>query len=121
MRPSVERPDDKIATDVAGDRMYKWLTRGALIDYLCRPAPRLDADRGCSEGLIRTQWRVLTCLAQFDVTARQVLLELQACRECSHKHSIFQCGYSVDFDDVTFVGGIVGEFVLHENHRRLPR
>jgi hypothetical protein len=59
----------------------------------------------------------LVSIAQFDGTVRKLLLELQPRRERFYKHAIFRFRYSVDFDDVTFGERVIGEFVLHENHR----
>jgi hypothetical protein len=54
-------------------------------------------------------------IAQFDVPVRKLLLEPQACTQCFHKHAVFGCCNSVDFNDVALTNRVIGEFGLHVN------
>jgi hypothetical protein len=54
-------------------------------------------------------------VAQFDMAIRKLLPELQSGSQRLHENPIFRFRYSVDFDDVTCVRRVIGEFVLHEN------
>ena len=54
-------------------------------------------------------------VAQFDRTVRKLLPELQSGSQSLHENPIFGFRLSVDFDDVTCVRRVIGEFVLHEN------
>jgi hypothetical protein len=53
--------------------------------------------------------------AQFYAAIGKIVPELQACGKCLHEYSIFQLRYSVDFEDVTFGGGITRKRVLHDD------
>ena len=53
--------------------------------------------------------------AQFYSAIGKITPELQACGECLHEHSIFQLRYAVDFEDVTFGGGITRKGVIHDD------
>jgi hypothetical protein len=58
--------------------------------------------------------RLRVSIAQFDVPVRKLLFKPQACTQRFHKHAVFGCCNSVDFNDVTFTNKVIGEFGLHE-------
>jgi hypothetical protein len=45
---------------------------------------------------------------------RKLAPKVQACLQCLSKDSILRFGYSVDFDDVTFVREVIGDIARHE-------
>jgi hypothetical protein len=59
--------------------------------------------------------RLRISIAQFDVPVRKLLFEPQACTQCFHKHAVFGCCDSVDFNDVAFTNRVISEFGLHKS------